>query len=420
MLSRQQLALARQGKGDNVRMVRKSTVQITASQAGAANQVYWKHHKVGDYIYSAASTGGIHVFYMDAEGNMTFVRRVRLYDENGVLTSIDVRGLCHIGDTLFVTAWRFTNITDPANIREGLIAAYDISDQAAFGNDDADRDHINTYKAIPSTVDETPAWIQDPVTDGTYIYVAAQYDGLYVYDAAALIAGTDPVHGTGMHINADWPPTYWEASNITMTPDKKHVILSNHGTGGVAVSIINIENPAAPVVSKRIDQFDAPNGDPLRVRSVHAHGKYLYCSPNSDGQYLNSEHRGLLALDLSDIPNIPEDGSSWIHERIPAHDQDNEYEDGDAGDPACVGIYGYGYHAFMTVGHSGVAVYSVRDPENPVYLGLLQTCECIQRKDIGLYHGHPVYHNGKSYLVYGSGPESVIDHVMFLDEITVY
>lgn len=409
-LSRQQIALSGPGKGDNISLVRKAELNLTngfGKETGATNQQFWKPYIIGNYIYWASGTDGIIVFHISDDGDLTWVNRVPMRNVAGDVTSFDARSCTHIGDTLFVTAWKFS-VGGP--VFEGLIAAYDI------GADPTTPAWISTLEGIPYGTGDK-AWLQDAVTDGELIYVAAQYSGLHVIDPDLAGGSLNMVeHGAGAHGSAGWPPTYWEASNITMANDNKSVALSNHGTGAVAVTLINIENPAVPVVTKRLKPYTAPNGDPLRVRSVDIYGDYLYCSPNSDGEYLNSSYRGLQALDISDLSAIDEDNPAWVQVPIALADQENTYEDGDNGDPACVGVYKYGYFAFVSNGRNGVAVYNVKDPTAPVYLGIL-TGELQDPTNI--YHAYPFYLNGKSYLLYGTGPEDINNHTVYLDQIVI-
>jgi len=413
--TRQQLALSVTSKANNISLARKVKLILTngfGKETGASNQQFWKPYKVGNYIYYAAGTDGIIVFHISDDGDLTYHTRVAMYNTAGVLTSHDVRGITHIGDTLFVTAWKFSNLA--VSMNNGMVAAYDISDPANFSATDWLSTHTGVSHDTVSPV-RTPAWLQDPVTDGEFIYIAAQYDGLYVIDpdlAGGSLNMTE--HGACFTGGANWPNPVWEGSNITIKPSLDYVILSNHGSDGVAVRIVNISDPANPVLTKSIDIFYAPNGDPLRVRSVWADNDYLYCSTNSDNVYLNSPYRGLLMLDITDIPNLLENGDDWIHVPIDAVDQDNEYEHGDVGDPACVGVYRYGYYVFVSAGRKGVAVFNVRDKSNPYDVGIMSN---ETTDPTNLYHPRPVYHNGKSYLIYGSGAEGVDTHTVYLDEI---
>jgi len=107
-LSSQQIALAAPGKGENISFTRQSVVALSSSQFINENQHFWKPYVVGDYIYYAAGTTGIIVFKI-TNGTLAYHRTVRLYDPAGVVSSYAVRGITHIGDTLFICAWKFTN-----------------------------------------------------------------------------------------------------------------------------------------------------------------------------------------------------------------------------------------------------------------------------------------------------------------------
>jgi hypothetical protein len=156
--------------------------KLAITGAGAQGRI-WKFAQNGNYLYAAASSDGIYTFNITDPEAPTLEGITPFYESTGPLTEFEgeATDILVSGTDLFVCG-RAINFTTPA---PGILSKYDIS-----GGNASSPSYTSTY-TFPSRTfyvvrGKGEVWPQGIVSDGTYVYAACQYDGLYVVNQSTM------------------------------------------------------------------------------------------------------------------------------------------------------------------------------------------------------------------------------------------
>jgi hypothetical protein len=324
--------------------------------APSSASIFWHFNYDDGYVYGARHGLGISVIDVStpASANET---------DSATTGALPVRGSVVINGTLFTVSRGTT----------GELNSWDITNKSAIINSDTIAS-ATKFSAI--------------ATDGTYAYVAGQQTGFYSFNVsnpAAMVQITEDTSGNIENQGVEYHNGYVYFANY-------HYGVRIFDTSlGVLGGVTN-RDVAAPVY----------NGITLRAWECVAEDDYLYVSTNiSNAQYAagGGVERGLLVLPIDDPVNVT--SASWIRAQIPAADQDVW---NDQGDNPYIGITKLGNYVYMGAGHGGVFIWDVSDPTNPIYKGVKKS---FTNSD-SVYGVAAWRDNGKDYVVYGDGANSVV------------
>lgn len=370
-----------------VRFTREAEVAL--SSPPSSQQFYWDYHISGNYMYSASHTNGCDIFDITTPTSPSHVVNIRMRTPAGAASGMPCTDVITIGNTLFMCG-RSINFGTPA---PGYITTYDITTPTSPS-------FLATFE--DTTPDLNP-WYQGMGTDGTYLYVASQYDGVFVFNISNPAALT--IHGSNSTGS-------WETSRLVV--HNGYLYCANHGFG---MRILDIATPATPgaVTDRSIAALVVSNGvvtDTMRVRNLVANGNYLYCAPNVATGDGDSPLRGLMVLDITDPTTVPTNGSTWVLAPIAANQVDVW---NGQGDKPIMGISYLNNFVYLPNGQKGTSVFYVGNPDKPEYVGLMGT----SISGTNLYQTLAFTKGGVDYVMYGSGAEvpATQTHNLFVDKI---
>jgi len=380
------------GASKALQFIRKSAIDVNQTNS---NSAVWDYAISGTTMYVAADTDGIWVIDISDPENPTQTgTAIRFKDENGVQSSMPVTDVLVIGSTLFACGravdWDISNET-------GMVASYDISTPSTPSYLDTYRPADMSPKPVAFGTSYGNDWYQGMATDGTYLFLASQFNGLTVLDVSTPNAMV--LHGAYDEADLETADLgvgmKWETSRICYNAN--WVYLANHGNGILALDVTNRAAPTNP------QWYDAPLVDPygdgsvqLRIRDVVTDGTYIYCCNNIGGNVDRAE-RGLLVMDITSPTAV--DVNDWKHAPIGFTDNDTWIR---AGDQPILGLDIHNSYIYLANGQTGTAVFDITNPNTPTYYGLFgdNTPDSTNNYKTFLFDS-----GGETFAVYGDAKE---------------